>query len=57
MPNNLLKFSLIFKAPELVFEQENPTVLGQLIWSFTQYFPIACTFVLITGSILSFLLR
>lgn len=57
MPNNLLKFSVKLKASTISFEQQSASVLGQLVWSFSQYFPIACVFILVITTILSFLLR
>lgn len=57
MPTNILKVSLKLKAPSLVTQEENASILGQLIWSFTQYFPIACVCWFVTKAILGFLLR
>lgn len=36
---------------------ETPSILGQLIWSFMQYFPIFLSLYWILDGILSFLLR
>lgn len=57
MPNNLLKFAVKYKTSTISYEQESASILGQLVWTFTQYFPIACVFVLVARSILIFLLR
>lgn len=57
MRTNLLKFSLKLKAPTIAVQETNASVLGQLVWSFTQYFPIAVVFWTVTTWVLGFLLR
>lgn len=57
MPNNLLKFSFKVKANSVAITEEDASVLGQLVWSFTQYFPIATVFWLVSTWVLGFLLR
>ena len=57
MPNNLFKFSLKLKAPTISTQEESASVLGQLIWSFTQFFPIACVLWFTSKGLLSFMLR
>lgn len=45
------------KTPSAVVLEQSPSVLGQLVWSFKQYFPIACIFWLLGQLLVGFLLR
>jgi hypothetical protein len=57
MPNNLLKVSFKVKANSVAIAEESASILGQLVWSFTQYFPIATVFWFVSKWVLGFLLR
>lgn len=57
MPTNILKINIKLKAPSMAVQEESASILGQLVWSFTQYFPIACVFWFVFKAILGFLLR
>ena len=57
LPTNLLKFSFKVKSNSIALSEESASVLGQLVWSFMQYFPIALVFWLVSQSLLGFLLR
>lgn len=57
MPNNLFKCSFKIKTPSIVVLEESASILGQLVWSFKQYFPIACVFFIGVKLLFGFFMR
>jgi hypothetical protein len=57
MPNDRLEAEMLLNYGSLVAYQATPSILGQLVWSFVQYFPLFLAFYWLADLIFGFLLR
>lgn len=56
-PSNMFEMNLRLKSPTHSIRAGTPTILGQLVWSFSQYFPVALMFWLVGRWVLAFFFR
>jgi hypothetical protein len=57
LPTDIFRLNMVVHYPDVKVEEKTPSILGQLIWSWIQYFPIFFVFYLVTDYIWLFLLR
>jgi hypothetical protein len=57
IPSDLFKVRLVLNHAGLVGLQQTPSVLGQLVWSWVQYFPIFLSIFWALDKIFAFLVR
>lgn len=57
MPSDIFKINMVINYPLLKVEEKTPSILGQSIWSWIQYFPILFVFYIVTEFVWSFLLK
>lgn len=57
VPSNMLGVQMVLNYGGLVGLQETPSILGQLVWSWIQYFPIFLTLFWVLDKIFAFLVR
>jgi hypothetical protein len=57
LPSDMTVLSMTVNYGGLFASQETPSVLGQLVWSWVQYFPILLTLYWLLDRVYSYLLR
>jgi len=57
LPSDVFRLKMVVNYPSVKVEETTPSIIGQLIWSWIQYFPIFFVFYLVTDYVWLFLLK
>lgn len=57
LPSDVFRFNVVVNYPRVKVEENTPSIFGQLIWSWVQFFPICFVFYIVTDFVWLFLLR